>query len=254
MGAALSVAAGGAAAIGCSSSNSSGMPSGTGGGHDGGTTSGDDASSGTSTGTATSTGGTATSSGGSTAGGTTSGSASSSGGDDGDDGGSDCKDPAKLHIDPAGSIYCGFGADGGSFSCGTGTECCLGGKVGNSYADQVCDTFGQACNNPTDGGAIAVECAQVADCTANGVTGAACCLAGADAPAAVTGCPNEGLKASGGNAVMCEVPSGGAATGDAGAPACANGELQICSSDADCPSGKTCTAFRWKIIELGFCK
>jgi hypothetical protein len=254
LGAAFTVAAGSMTAIGCSSSNGGGSGtdfpgSSSGGKYQQGT--GDDASTGTSSGdtTGSSSGDTT----GSSSGDTTSSGASSSGTT------ASCKSAPSLHADPAGSIYCGFGAaDGGSLTCGTGQQCCLGGKVGGAYEPQVCGTFGQACENPgPDAGspAIPVQCAQVADCTANGIQNAACCLAGAEAPApegALPACASSGLKVSGGNSIMCEVSSSPAPA--SGAPACAAGEAQICSADSDCPTGQTCIPMRWKVIELGFCE
>ena len=38
-----------------------------------------------------------------------------------------------------------------------------------------------------------------------------------------------------------------------GVGTCAAGEVQICSSAADCPAGKQCIAGKWKIFQVGFC-
>jgi hypothetical protein len=61
-------------------------------------------------------------------------------------------------------------------------------------------------------------------------------------PAQVTGCDSADLKAVGGTGTAC-------VTGNA----CASGDTLLCNTQADCPSG-TCTPFRWKIIELAYCK
>jgi hypothetical protein len=91
-------------------------------------------------------------------------------------------------------------------------------------------------------------CAQIADCKANGVSNAvACCLRGATAPSDAPTCTYP--KATLGTAVVCESSDAGAT---AAAP-CGAGEVQICSSQADCPTGTTCTPGKWKILEVGFC-
>jgi hypothetical protein len=112
------------------------------------------------------------------------------------------------------------------------------------YAPEECDPWGNACNNPAPspdggGGGLAVECNQNADCTANGMSGAVCCLVGAH-PAADAGCGYP--KYSGGDSIKCEMGT-----------ACAAGETQVCSSQGDCPSGTTCTAGKWKILQVGYC-
>jgi hypothetical protein len=48
---------------------------------------------------------------------------------------------------------------------------------------------------------------------------------------------------------VCEGTAGGTT-----ATACAAGETQVCSSQADCPTGTTCTAGKWKLYQLGFCQ
>jgi hypothetical protein len=171
--------------------------------------------------------------------------------------GPDCGKLPSLHANPAGDIYCGYGADGGEIDCLTGMECCLGGSIGGGmYAPQECATWsgtGAGCMNPApvDGGAstaIGIACNQVSDCTTNGMSSAtACCLQGASA-APVAGCGY--TKAKDGTAIVCEV---GTASADGGAATCAAGETQVCSTQADCPAGTTCTAGKWKIYDLGFC-
>jgi hypothetical protein len=157
----------------------------------------------------------------------------------------DCGSIPTLHPTEAGTIFCGYPPDGGpSFSCTTGNQCCLGGHIsGNQYAPEKCVGFDTVCDNPAPDGGSPIQCGQNSDCTANNKAGDVCCLQGAGAPAQVAGCSY--YKSQGGNAIMCETPSNGACTGAT--------DIQICSSDADCPSGKTCTPMKWKLYQMGFC-
>jgi hypothetical protein len=190
-----------------------------------------------------------------------SGASSSSGSVGGDDAGvfdagGNCGAIPMVHQNPPGDIYCGYDTDGGALEClasaGDGM-CCLGGSLGNGmYAAQVCSPNAMVgCPNGGEeaGGtpAIPIQCNQIADCTANGFPGAtACCLQGASAPSVVPGCGY--LTSRFGSAIVCEGSGGGGAT------SCAAGEVQICSSPADCPSGTTCAVGKWKIFQLGFCQ
>jgi hypothetical protein len=157
-----------------------------------------------------------------------------------------CGSPPTLHLELPGTIFCGFGADGGLLTCDVGEECCLGGALGGGmYAAQVCQATGSTCTLGT--GPIPIACNQGADCTANGVGGAvACCLQGAKGPAPKPGCTYP--AAQDGTAVACET------SGPAPGPGvCAAGEIQICESQADCPTGTTCVPGKWKIFQVGFC-
>ncbi len=238
----------GSGSNGSSSGGSSGSGSGS-GSSGGGADSGPDATSGSSSG------------------GSSSGSGSSSG----------CKSDPTLHPGTAGQIFCGY-TDAGSFNCMSGQQCCLGGKEGSGFAPEACVSFGATCSNGS--GPIPIECQQPEDCAANGKAGAVCCLqGGASIPAAVAGCDAKDLKSQGGTAIACETPTGSSGGGldaggaDAGASdggvsdaasqsdagmgggsaSCASGELQVCESESDCPSGKTCTPTRWKLYEIGVC-
>jgi hypothetical protein len=210
------------------------------------------------------------SNGGSSSGSSSGGSGSSSGsaGDSGDDGGSgsssggsssggaDCgaKIPT-LHPNPAGDIYCGYapGDAGTTIDCvadsGTGW-CCLGGSLGGgAYAPQICAANSAGCiadGDPDAGHAGApIQCNQISDCAGNGMAGAtACCLQGA----AMETCSGGFTKAYGGNGIVCEGTGGGAAT------ACLAGEIQICSTAADCPTGTMCKPGKWKLFNIGFCQ
>jgi hypothetical protein len=202
------------------------------------------------------TGGNDASSGGDTSSSSSGGSGSSSGSSGSSSGGAavDCGTTPSIHQDEAGTIYCGFGSgDAGELYCPSGQECCVGGGLGEDmFAPQVCQNFGTTCTNGggpdagTNEQPIPIQCAQVADCTTNGLTGAtACCMQGAKS-STVAGCGYP--KYSDGTAIVCEGDAGGST-----ATACQAGEVQVCSSQADCPSGTTCTAGKWKILQLGFC-
>lgn len=236
MGAALAVSASGTLVMGsaaCSSSSGNGGGSSSGGGSgssSGGADSSVDSPSGDDGGTSDT--GTAAD-----------GSGSSSGGGDA----SACKTPPSLHPGAAGAIFCGYGAgDAGSITCAAGQECCIGnGTSSAGYAPDECSTYGTPCTNSTiDAGGLPVECEQTSDCTVNNgdAGGYVCCLQGVTGgPQPVAGCPGD-YKATGGKGVACEQ-----------ATSCAAGESQVCSADTDCPTGMHCQAFRWKIIQLGYC-
>jgi hypothetical protein len=176
--------------------------------------------------------------------------------DSGDDSGDaatigPCGVPPVLQLSPAGEVFCGY--DGGApLLCQTGQQCCLGGSIGTGmYAAEQCASWnagGAGCTNPPSGGGIGIACNQVADCEANGLEGTlACCLQGSTAPFIPPNC--QFFEARAGTAVACE---GNGLAGN-GVGTCAAGEVQICSSAADCPAGKQCIAGKWKIFQVGFC-
>jgi hypothetical protein len=226
LGAAVTVAAGGLSATACSSSN--------------------DSTGNHSTTDASTNGDTGSSSGGNTDSGGTGDDGGTGTGDDGG-AGADCGKPAQLFPNAdGGNIYCGKD-DAGSHYCAVGQQCCLGGKIsGNTFEPQQCGQWGSACPNSGPGdaassAAIAIECNENADCTANGKSGNVCCLVGAS-NTTVMGCQP---KFSGGSIIQCEAPTNGA---------CAAGETQICQQDTDCPSGMHCNAGHWKVFNVGFCQ
>lgn len=195
---------------------------------------------------------------GSSSGGSSSGSSGGSGSSSGGMTGADCgaKIPT-LHPNPAGDIYCGYlpGDSGATLDCIAGGDagggwCCLGGSLGGgNYAPQICATSSAGClaDGDPDAGkpGIPIQCNQISDCAGNGASGAtACCLQGASEETCMGGF----TKAFGGSAIVCEGSGGGSAT------ACVAGEIQICSTAADCPSGTTCKPGKWKLYDLGFCQ
>lgn len=167
-----------------------------------------------------------------------------------DDASVSCGNPPALHPTAPGDIYCGYGEDGGPLDClaseGEGM-CCLGGSLGNgNYAPQMCSPNAMVgCSNgAADAGGTApiqIQCNQVADCTANGFQGAgSCCLQGSSGPVIEPGCTYP--KWQGGTAIVCEANA-----------ICFPGEVQICSTNADCPQGMTCRPGKWKIFDIGTC-
>lgn len=179
--------------------------------------------------------------------GSSSGESSSSGSGSGAmvDAGPPCGPIPMLHENPPGDVYCGLDANGGPLDCiGTADAgiCCLGGPIGGGmYAPNACTSIYDGCMK-AGGGAIPIECNQVSDCLPAGIGGSSsCCLQGATAFAPVPACGYDSSK--GGTAIVCESSS-----------VCSAGEVQICSSNADCPSGTTCTAGKWKIFDIGFCE
>src|SRR5580704_9331281 len=76
-----------------------------------------------------------------TGGSSSSSSSSSSSGSGGSDAGSTCQSDPSIHTAAAGSIFCGFDADGGDLTCTTGNECCIGGTITGGYAADQCSTW-----------------------------------------------------------------------------------------------------------------
>ncbi len=238
LGATVALVGGGLGAVACSSSSGGGSSSGS---SSGGSGSSSRSGSGSSSGSTMDSGNEDAGTG-------------DSGGSSG--GGMDCgtKIPT-LHQNPAGDIYCGYlpGDSGAALDCvadsGTGW-CCLGGSLGGGqYAPQICSANSAGCladGNPDAGKpGIPIQCNQISDCPGNGATGAtACCLQGGS----LESCAGGFSKAVGGNQIVCEGSGGGSAT------ACQPGEIQICSSQADCPSGSTCKPGKWKLYQIGFCQ
>jgi hypothetical protein len=152
-----------------------------------------------------------------------------------------------LQPAPAGDLDCLVGSDGGTLDClaasGAGT-CCLGGQIGGgAFAPNICAANAAGCTNGApDAGGSPIQCWQVADCAPNGFSGAqSCCIqGGATQPAPMPGCSYFRSKA--GTGVACETTA-----------TCAPGEVQVCSSPADCPAGKMCVPGKWKIFDVGFC-
>jgi len=232
-------------------SSGSGGSSGSSGSSSGGGSGGSSGSSGSSSG-----GGSGGSSGSSSGGGSGGSSGSGSGGGSGSSSGSSsggvdagCGAPPSLHQSPAGTIFCAFLPDAGVVDCTTGQECCVGGEIApGQFAPQECAAFAGPCTNGSADagiGPIPIECNQLSDCAANGLSSTACCLQNAKV-SIVAGCGYSRL--SDGSGVVCE------GTGGGGVTACAAGEIQICSAQSDCPTGTTCVAAKWKLFQVGVCQ
>jgi hypothetical protein len=188
--------------------------------------------------------GTGSSSGGSSGSSSGSSSGGSSGSSSGtmDDAGSDaCKTPPTLHPDDGGTIYCPFGPDGSAIYCSaTTTVCCIGGGTSGNYQVSKCQDKAMECDNPSAdaaGPARRVECEDSLNCGTSGI----CCAKG-------------GVPSDMGCGYPLEKPSFSQTTCVTDGGACALGDFQLCSSQAECPMGKTCTAARTSIgVQIGFC-
>lgn len=229
LGAAFTVAAGGFAATACSSNN----PAVTGGGYDSGTVR--DSSTGNDSGNT--------------------GNDSGMMGSDAGDGGNSCGSTPSLKPGDGGSIYCPFAADAGQYvtcsssgfchlDCPTATTyCCIGGGTSPNYYTSACQTIGQACDNPPEDaghGGRPVQCEEAADCQGGDAGAMICCGTG-------------GLPAQDPTCGYYKESPGFKATTCTTGTTCPSGQFQICSTDAECGSGKTCTPFKALGVQLGFC-
>jgi hypothetical protein len=219
LGGALVCGVGGIGLAACSSDSNTGNPTGgdSGGNHDGTT--------------------------GSEGGGGDGGAIDSGGNEGGGDSAGGCThgNPPSLHVSDGGptSLFCGFKAnDAGTLYCDPHTQnCCVGGSMGTGFADPTCNTKGVACVNGTMPKEI--DCEDSNDCP---VVGSICCYTG---PVPTLDPTCNYYRATSGISTHCVDPDAGTA--------CASGEQQICSSNAECPSGKTCTPFKTIYFGLGFC-
>ena len=151
--------------------------------------------------------------------------------------GAECGTTPSLHPSDGGpgSVYCPFGPDGGSIHCDPGANqiCCINPKVNGAFPPSTCST---TCPYADAGGATNLECEDKITCTANN-KGAVCCGSG-PMPALDTACgyySEKGLK------------------GGACAATCAANEFELCATSAECSGGKTCTPFKAKGMQLGYC-
>jgi hypothetical protein len=166
----------------------------------------------------------------------------------GDAGSDACGDTPTLHPGTVGGgIYCPFGPDSGTLYCGAadGGEaadpiCCISGQVGSSYPPSICGASVSGCGFQADAGNTTVQCEDPAtDCPAANV----CCgkAESNKTPTPYMTCGYD--KLSDWESTTC-VP---AATG------CAAGDFQLCTSNAECTAPATCTPFKSKGLDLGWC-
>ncbi len=148
------------------------------------------------------------------------GDASGDGASDADAAASPC---GKLFPTDGAAIYCPFQDAGGTTCAAPTQECCVP-SVGSS----TCEATATAC--PVDG-SVVLECEDHQSCA----LGHACCGAGTLAT----------------TDAGCIVGSG--LTGTHCRTACNSDELPVCSAEADCAPGKTCTPFKVRGISLGVC-
>lgn len=139
-----------------------------------------------------------------------------------------CGAPPTLHPESQPGPFCPFTATGFVY-CGAGQTCCDGAPVGGTSA---CVAAGASC--PATGDS-AWACEDAVDC-AGAADGPVCCGAGVVSFDAT-----------------CGFYRGATFTGSRCAHACGAGEVVVCETDAQCPHGKTCVAFKTQGLGLGTC-
>ena len=163
---------------------------------------------------------------------------------------SSCGNTPSLHPSTAGEgLYCPFGAapDGGSLTLYCGADggadnlCCVSGEVGSSYPPSFCAKG--SCTFTATTGITQIACEDPAtDCPSGNV----CCGAatGGKVISLDPGCTYD--KLSDWAYTRCATSCG---TNEAGAV-----EFELCATNAECSGGKTCTPFKAKGLDLGYCK
>jgi len=150
------------------------------------------------------------------------------------DAGADCKNvPDGAPFTTDSGPFCPFQGDGSTFTSCLGTEhCCLPAK-GNS----TCTPNGTACVFAADAATNSdFQCDETNDCT----TGQVCCENAGALIQQDPGC------------TMYDFVSGQKGTSCV-QTACPQGQGQVCGSNADCPTGKTCFPVNTKAMWLGVC-
>ncbi len=151
-----------------------------------------------------------------------------------------CGSTPTLHPGSGTNLFCPFGPDAGApLECTSGQQyCCISGKVGGSYPPSDCEAISPSgCTAVKNGvaGSTQIACEDPAtDCP----SGQVCC-----------GSPNAIALASG-----CTYDKLVGFTYSKCAASCAVSEFQICEATSQCGSGKTCTPFKAKGLQLGYCK
>ena len=157
-------------------------------------------------------------------------------------GAGDCGSFPTLHPGNGTTLFCPFGPDAGApIDCVVKQQlCCISGKVGSTFPPSDCEPISQGTCAAVEAGiagSTQIECEDPAtDCP----SGSTCCGA-PNSIQPVVGCGYD--KLVGFQYTRCE--SGGT---------CAAGEFQLCESLQECPSGQTCTVFKAKGMQLGFCQ
>ena len=166
-----------------------------------------------------------------------------------------CGDNPALHPNtPGGGVYCPFGAaaDGGDLTLYCGADggaanvCCIGGENANStYPPSICSAG--TCTFTATSGNTQVQCEDPAtDCPAGNV----CCGSASKSHTIEqkTGCTYDDLS----DWVYTKCEKGTACAATSTAPG-TGPEFQLCTSNAECGGGKTCTPFKAKGIDMGYC-
>jgi len=147
----------------------------------------------------------------------------------------------KLYPGDGGSMYCPFDTtDAGKTAyCSSSEHCCEPSSGGSS-----CVANGTACSPATD---TDWQCQQAADCKVRG-TGAVCCGTGSIAQQSA----QPGCAADGGTLPPSIYVSG--FKGSSCAASCPSTEWQLCTTDAECPSGQMCVPMKSKGNDVGACQ
>jgi hypothetical protein len=144
----------------------------------------------------------------------------------------DCKKvPANAPFTTDSGPFCPFGGDGSTFApCNTGEHCCLP-STGSSTCSGTACVFSNDASTNSD-----FQCNETNDCNA----GEVCCENAGSEVQQDPGCTTYDYvsKQHGTSCVSTSCPSG---------------QAQVCGSDSDCPTGKTCFPTNTKAIWLGVC-
>jgi hypothetical protein len=171
-----------------------------------------------------------------------------------DAGADSCGSSPSIHAGEAdGGIYCPFGPENEAGTeqttlyCGSGGSpaklCCIGGELASgSYPPSNCAA---SCSFQATSGNTTIQCEDPnTDCPSGNI----CCGGAEKTIEQVEGCGYYKLS----DWVYTKCESAKTCAASATAPA-TGAEFQVCASQAECPSGKTCTPFKAKGIDLGFC-
>ncbi len=149
----------------------------------------------------------------------------------GDSGTADCGSFPTLHPESMPGVYCPFSGNP-SITCMAYQECCE--TPAGAGSPSTCEMFGSTCPVANS---ITWECEDPIACMGNpGAAGPVCC--------------GQGSVQLDSN---CGYHYGSGFMGTVCAASCAAGEVTICETQSECPSGTTCTPFKTKGLQIGAC-